>query len=64
MRGRAAVDRGRAARREVVATDWYEPALAFTRANAVASGARLETLLVDWNAPPGDLVAAASPGIS
>ena len=39
----------------VLATDWYEEALDFTRANAVASGARVETLLVDWNAPPAAL---------
>ena len=31
-------------------------ALAFTRANAAASGARVETLLVDWNDPPAELV--------
>lgn len=45
---------------KTLATDWYEPALAFTRANAVASGARLETLLVDWNAPPRALFTRGS----
>ena len=39
----------------VLATDWYGDALAFTRANAAASGARVETLLVNWNAPPTTL---------
>lgn len=39
-----------------LATDWYAPALAFTRANADAAGARLETLLVDWSDPPAALL--------
>jgi predicted nicotinamide N-methyase len=41
---------------EVLATDWYEEALAFTRANAAAAGARLETLLADWSSPPPGLL--------
>ncbi len=44
---------------DVLATDWYDDALAFTRANAGAAGARVRTLLLDWNAPPEGLV---SPG--
>jgi len=44
---------------DVLATDWYEEALAFTRANASAAGARLETLLVDWREPPPPLLARA-----
>jgi predicted nicotinamide N-methyase len=39
-----------------LATDWYAPALAFARANAEASGARVETLLVDWADPPPALL--------
>lgn len=42
---------------EVVATDWYDDALGFVRANARAAGADVATRLLDWNAPPGDLVA-------
>ncbi|WP_217912915.1 class I SAM-dependent methyltransferase [Miltoncostaea marina] len=41
---------------DVLATDWYEEALAFTRHNAAANGARLGTLHVDWNAPPPALL--------
>lgn len=41
---------------DVLATDWYEEALAFTRANAAAACARLETLLADWSAPPAALL--------
>jgi predicted nicotinamide N-methyase len=44
---------------DVLATDWYEEALSFTRANASAAGARLATLLVDWREPPPRLLAAA-----
>jgi predicted nicotinamide N-methyase len=41
----------------VLATDWYEEALEFARANArSALGRDLPTLLVDWRAPPADLV--------
>jgi len=50
----------------VLATDWSEDALAFTRANAERNGAKLETLHADWSAPgplldraPFDLVLAA-----
>jgi predicted nicotinamide N-methyase len=43
---------------DVLATDWYEEALAFTRANAAACGARLATMLVDWQRPPPALDAA------
>lgn len=42
----------------VLATDWYPDALAFARVNAHAAGAgRLETMEVDWGAPPAALVA-------
>lgn len=41
---------------EVLATDWYEDALGFVRANADAAGARVEARLLDWNAPPDDLL--------
>lgn len=41
----------------VLATDWYEEALAFTAANAAAAGARLDTMAVDWTAPPRALLA-------
>lgn len=41
---------------DVLATDWYDDALAFTRANARAAGAAVGTRLLDWNDPPGDLV--------
>lgn len=43
----------------VLATDWYEEALAFTRANAAEAGARLETMVVDWRHPPAALVERA-----
>jgi predicted nicotinamide N-methyase len=42
---------------EVLATDWYAEALAFTEANAAHAGARVETMLVDWSAPPEALLA-------
>jgi predicted nicotinamide N-methyase len=42
---------------DVLATDWYADALAFTRANAAAAGAAVQTLLVDWTAPPPELLA-------
>lgn len=41
---------------DVLATDWYDAALAFTAANAAAAGARVHTLRLDWNAPPDNLV--------
>ncbi|MEW6583054.1 MAG: methyltransferase domain-containing protein, partial [Actinomycetota bacterium] len=42
---------------EVLATDWYEEALEFARANArSAIGRDLATLVVDWRFPPADLV--------
>jgi len=41
---------------DVLATDWYDDALAFARANAVAAGTRIATMLVDWADPPADLV--------
>lgn len=52
---------------DVLATDWYEEALAFTRANAAAAGAHVQTMLADWERPPvallgrppADLVVAA-----
>ncbi len=42
----------------VLATDWYDEALAFTRANAAEAGVTqlVETLLVDWSAPPAALL--------
>jgi predicted nicotinamide N-methyase len=45
---------------DVLATDWYPEALAFTRANAAAAGAPLATLAVDWREPPPALVARAA----
>jgi predicted nicotinamide N-methyase len=44
---------------QVLATDWYAEALAFTRANAAAAGARLETILLDWGRPAPELLARA-----
>lgn len=41
---------------EVLATDWYDEAVAFTRHNAAANGARLEARHLDWNAPPPALL--------
>jgi predicted nicotinamide N-methyase len=41
---------------DVLATDWYPEALAFTRANAAAAGVRLETMAVDWREPPAALL--------
>ncbi len=43
---------------DVLATDWYPEALAFTRANAAAAGAQVGTMAVDWREPPGALFAA------
>lgn len=42
---------------DVLATDWYEDALGFVRANAAAAGAPVSARLLDWNAPPADLLA-------
>jgi predicted nicotinamide N-methyase len=42
---------------DVLATDWYADALAFTRANAGAAGVAVRTLLVDWAAPSPELLA-------
>lgn len=44
---------------DVLATDWYEPALEFAAANARANGAAVRTMLVDWRSPPAGLAAAA-----
>jgi predicted nicotinamide N-methyase len=49
---------------DVLATDWYDDALRFARANAMRNGlAPLRTALLDWRRPPGgwgyDLVIAA-----
>lgn len=44
---------------EVLATDWYAPALEFVARNAADNGARVDTLLVDWRRPPAALTAAA-----
>lgn len=41
---------------QVLATDWYAEALAFTAANAAEAGARVETMLVSWAAPPPALL--------
>ena len=41
---------------DALATDWYPEALAFTRANAAAAGARVETMAVDWREPPPALL--------
>ena len=48
-----------AAGASVLATDWYPDALAFPRHNARAAGLPVETLLVDWRAPPARLLARA-----
>lgn len=42
---------------DVLATDWYEDALGFVRANARATGAPVQARLLDWNDPPPDLLA-------
>jgi predicted nicotinamide N-methyase len=44
---------------EVLATDWYDEALVLARANAVANGARIETMALDWRDPPEALSARA-----
>lgn len=45
---------------DVLATDWYDEALAFTRANAAANGLPTpRTMLVEWARPPAALLAAA-----
>jgi predicted nicotinamide N-methyase len=44
----------------VLATDWYDDALAFASANARAAlGCDLDTLLVDWREPPDALILRA-----
>jgi predicted nicotinamide N-methyase len=49
-----------AAGADVLATDWYPEALLFARRNSLrATGRILPTLLVDWRAPPAELVARA-----
>lgn len=42
----------------VLATDWYEEALAFARRNAAANAVTLTTMAVDWRRPPPALAAA------
>ena len=42
---------------DVLASDWYADALAFAGANAAAAGTAIQTLLVDWTAPPPALLA-------
>lgn len=42
----------------VVATDWYEPALTFVSVNARRLGLAVETMFVDWRAPPAALLDA------
>jgi predicted nicotinamide N-methyase len=45
---------------DVLATDWYQPALDFAGANARhAAGRELATLLVDWRDPPEELLRRA-----
>jgi predicted nicotinamide N-methyase len=41
---------------DVLATDWYDDALTFVRANARAAGAPVDARRLDWNDPPPDLV--------
>lgn len=45
----------------VLATDWYEVALEYARRNAErqSPGSPLDTMLVDWTAPPPELLARA-----
>ena len=43
----------------VLATDWYGPALGFVRWNARRLSLAVPTMLVDWRAPPRELLAAA-----
>jgi predicted nicotinamide N-methyase len=40
---------------EVTASDYYDDALLFAKANAWRNGARIETRNVDWRGMPGDL---------
>ncbi len=40
----------------VVATDWYEPALAFVAENAARARLTVQTMLVDWREPPDALL--------
>ena len=40
----------------VVATDWYEPALAFVAVNAKCLGLSVDTMFVDWREPPPALL--------
>lgn len=47
----------RAGARRVLATDWYTECLDFARASAAENGLPLETLPVDWRAPPADAAA-------
>jgi predicted nicotinamide N-methyase len=41
----------------VLATDWYEPALAFAAHHADLARVRVETMVVDWRRPPDALIA-------
>ena len=41
---------------DVLATDWYPEALAFTRSNAAAADVRVDTRAVDWREPPPALL--------
>jgi predicted nicotinamide N-methyase len=43
---------------DVLATDWYEPSLAFVSHNASRAGVAVATMLVDWREPPAALLAA------
>ena len=40
----------------VLATDWYEPALAFMSVNAERLGLAVDTMFVDWRDPPQALL--------
>lgn len=40
----------------VLATDWYEPALAFMSVNAARLGLAVDTMFVDWRDPPQALL--------
>ena len=40
----------------VLATDWYEPALAFMSVNAKRLGLAVDTMFVDWRDPPQALL--------
>lgn len=61
--GLAALAAARAGAAHVLATDWYTECLDFVRASAAENGLAVETLPLDWRAPPpnaqADVVLAA-----